>query len=144
MKANGRAVDDGELGEKSRIGGEELGREIVRSLQDDVGAFHQVQSVLGQKARPVGDDPGPTLEHVGRGVEFVPPDIPVAIENLTVQVLHGDLVIIDEDESTNASMSQRERRWATEPTEADQQSGPIAEGVLHDGTSSGKYSSRLK
>jgi hypothetical protein len=113
-------MDDGLLLEVARIGGEELGGEIVCPFHDGVHGPDQVASRLRQEAGLPELDAGRTPEGgegaLG-GVELGRPHVLVADEDLPVLVRLVDEVIVQKDDAPHPCMRERVRRGAAQASD---------------------------
>jgi hypothetical protein len=119
-------VHHGLLRAGARVGHEELRREVVRALDDHVDPLEELVGEVREKTRGSHGDFGPRAAGVERALGDLglgQPDVPVAEEDLPVQVRHLDLVVVDEHEPPDPCADEGERRGAPEPADAHDEHG---------------------
>jgi hypothetical protein len=123
-------MNDGALFDAASIRDEEFRREVVRALDDDVHPSNEFTRVLGNEtlshefdARSSSD----AIERIPSGLELVSSDVGLGKENLPVEIGELDRVVVGEQDASGAGLRQRQRRWATEPTDADDENAPASD-----------------
>jgi hypothetical protein len=155
VPAHSGGVHDRLLRDPTRVGGEELGREVVAALDDHVVARRELDGVVREHPLRVTLDAelGHQAEQRGcRGLDLRLADVVVAKEDLTMEVRGLDDVVVGDADRAHAGACERHRGGTAEATRADHEDTRACEdeSIGHGETSTssaltpGKYSSRLK
>jgi hypothetical protein len=143
--AHGGRVDDRDACDEARVGGEELGGEVVAPLDDEVVAAGERDRVARQEPRAMqlhANARRRGRERARGRVELRRADVRVLEEDLPVQVRPLDDVVVAKTERADAGVRQREGGGAPEAPRADDEHARVP--PAHARASLGKYSSRLK
>lgn len=121
---NGAGLNGWYFAEMRRIGDQKLRREIVRPFDNQALALQELHRRVGNEAafeRPNRNPRRPLAKHRHRAFDFRSTDVVAGVEGLPVQVALLNLVVVDDGDLRNATLSEQAKHRRAEPARPDHQ-----------------------